>query len=894
MDAWTLRYERGGVWVGELGLWLDPQVGREVAFVSHAHFDHLARHERAIVSEGTGRLVRVRYPSIKELEVHRFGEPFGWGGEWRLTLLPSGHIAGSSMLLVEGRAGRLLYTGDFKLRDGRTSERCEPVRAETLIMETTYGLPQYCFPPSEEVVARLVAFCRGCLEEGEVPVVLAYSLGKSQELVRALVEAGLPVMAHRAVAEMTEVYRAMGVEFPRLAPWAPGSAGGHVVVCPPNVGGSTALKRIGKRRTAAVTGWAMAPGAVYRLGCDVAFPLSDHAGFDDLLAMVEAVKPERVWTLHGFAAEFAATLRERGVEAWALTSDNQLELGLGLGREPGRRLGREEEVGGSWGEWCEVLEACARTTRRSAKVARLARYFVERLGQVGGMEELEAGVALVAVERLGGEEDGVRLAVGPALIRRAVQAVAGVDRAEFREVYLRHGDTGETVGAVLAGRTRPESATVVEVREALRAVAATREPTRKVALLEELFRRQSGRSGKWLAKVMTGDLRAGLREGVVEEALAEAFGVKVEEVRWAHLLTGDLAETARRAAEGTLAEATLRVGRPVRFMLASPEPDEEAVMRRAGADWWVEEKLDGIRCQLHRTEDGVRLFSRDLKELTGAFPEIVTAGRGLRGEWVLDGELLAFDGQRALPFAMLQKRLGRREGDLFLREEVPLVYVVYDCLFDGRTRVGESLRARRAVLEALFAGGEVPGIFRLSAVEEARDAENLAVLFERARRRGNEGLMVKDPEEVYRPGQRGWGWIKLKRAFATIDAVVVAAEWGHGKRKGFLSDYTFAVRDEGGGLRVIGKAYSGLTDAELAEMTEVLKRETVEVIKGRLHRVEPRRVIEVAFDSIQASDRHDSGLALRFPRIKRLRPDKGPEEIETLEQCRRLAGAAGG
>lgn len=893
MERWALHYDRGGVWVEQLDLWLDPHVGLPVAFVSHAHFDHLARHQRALVSEATARLIRARYPGIPELEAHPFSQKFAWKNRAHLTLLPSGHIAGAAMLLAEAAPGRLLYTGDFKLREGLSAERCQPVPADTLIMETTYGLPQYCFPPSSEVMQRLIRFCQEGLQEGEIPVLLAYSLGKSQEIIQTLVAAGLPVMAHRAVAEMTAVYRALGQAFPELARWQPEKAAGHVVVCPPNVSGSTALKRMRPRRVAAVTGWAMDPGAVHRLNCDVAFPLSDHAGFDDLLAMVETVQPERVYTLHGFAREFAASLRERGLEAWALTGDNQLDLGLPL---PGGitpvRLGENSRVGGTWGELCEVLEECEKTTLRRVKVGALAS-FLRRLSReenTSGFEPVQAAVALVAADPLAGGKDAQVLAVGPALIRRATQAVAGLDRTAYRAAYLQHGDTGATVGHLLAGRTRPVAASVVEVRAKVQELAAATEPVRKLAKLEDLLRHQSGLTAKWLSKMLTGDLRAGMREGLLEDALAEAFQADVDQVRQAHLLTGSLPETAGRAAAGTLAGAELQPFRPVRFMLASPEPDEDAVMNRAGADWWVEDKLDGIRCQLHCKGETVKLYSRDLNEITGAFPEVVEAARRLNGNWVLDGELLAFDGQKVMAFAELQKRLGRKEADLFFREEVPLAYFVYDCLYDGRTLVTEPLRLRRAVLHRLFAGGDVPPMFRLSTIEMARDAGHLAVLFQRSKERGNEGLMIKDPESPYRPGQRGFAWIKLKRAFATIDAVVVAAEWGHGKRRSFLSDYTFAVRDESGGLRVIGKAYSGLTDAELAEMTEVLKRETIEVIKGRLHRVEPKRVIEVAFDSIQRSDRHDSGLALRFPRIKRLRPDKGPDEVDSVAQCRRLAG----
>src|SRR5437660_2088044 len=300
---------------------------------------------------------------------------------------------------------------------------------------------------------------------------------------------------------------------------------------------------------------------------------------------------------------------------------------------------------------------------------------------------------------------------------------------------------------------------------------------------------------------------------------------------------------------------------------------------------WAAEKYDGVRCQMHRQASRVELFSRDLKETTGAFPELTDAAPSIGHDVLFDGEVLAHRDGRVLRFFGLQRRLGRKQVDAVLRRDVPVVLVIFDVLWlDGRTLLDEPLTTRRSVLEGL--GLEHP--FLLARLEEATDTQHLDRIFAETRARGNEGLMVKDPLSPYTPGRRGLAWLKLKRPLATLDVVVTAVEWGHGKRRGVLSDYTFAVRDTSNGRLVnVGKAYTGLTDAEIAEFTKRFLEMTIED-RGHVRSVRPEVVLEVAFDSIQHSGRHLSGYALRFPRIVRIREDKPVEEIDTLERVAEL------
>ena len=381
-------------------------------------------------------------------------------------------------------------------------------------------------------------------------------------------------------------------------------------------------------------------------------------------------------------------------------------------------------------------------------------------------------------------------------------------------------------------------------------------------------------------------MRIGLSEGLVEAAIAEAFGVPVTQVKRVHLITGDIGETAVRVKRGEIESSAVTLFQPVRFMLASPVETAADAFERMGAEKvWTEEKYDGVRCQLHHAEGRVELFSRDLKETTAAFPELAESAPRIGHDVLFDGEVLAHRDGRVLRFFELQRRLGRKIVTDQMRHEVPVVLVIFDLLYlDGRPLLDEPLEERRRLLEGL--GLDHP--FLLARLEEATSPDDLDRIFVDTRERGNEGLMVKDPKSPYTPGRRGLAWLKLKRPLATLDVVVTAVEWGHGKRKGVLSDYTFAVKDTASSRLVnVGKAYTGLTDAEIADMTRRFLAITLED-RGWARIVKPEVVLEVAFDSIQHSGRHASGYALRFPRIVRIRDDKPVDEIDTLNRVSEL------
>jgi DNA ligase 1 len=926
VSSLVIEFQERGLHLPQLSLWMDPDdphLGPEKVFISHAHSDHIAAHREVILSAPTARLMQARIPGTRHEHVMEFGERrdfSGSQGSYQLTLLPAGHIFGSAMGLVEADDESLLYTGDFKLRPGLSAEKCEPRRADILVMETTFGQPQYVFPPTREVLKGVVRFCREALDNEETPVLLGYSLGKSQELLCSLGEAGLPLMLHGTIYSMTQIYEQFGQCFPKYARYEAGAAKGKVLLCPPHVVGSAMVRNLGKARTAILTGWAVDPNCRYRYQCDAAFPLSDHADFPDLLELVKQVCPKRVYTLHGFAADFARTLRGMGVEARALSQDEQLLFSLNSEPRPAPPVAAAAPIA------TRASIAVAESAPGTESFAGFARTCAQIASDAGKLEKirvlsdylrlLDANALNLATTWFTGRpfpaNQNKVLQLGWALIQEALSAAAGVEPRVFHQVYLKHSDLGETAAELLENRVVEPQLSIIQVGELFNELHGKRGRLAKAPVLRNALDLCTALEAKYLVKIITGDLRIGLKEGLVEDAIAAAFLRTPEAVRQANLLVGDIGETARLAAADRLSQIQLVPFRPIKFMLASPEETATDVWNRVqesaqaslatglepGAtaqatklpadpvEAWIEDKYDGVRCQLHKVGTRVALYSRDLKDITSTFPEIAEAVTTLSADVMLDGELVGLRGDTVLPFSELQRRLGRREADLFMREEVPIGFVAFDCLWkDGVGFLDRPLSERRATLESL---APRPSCLRFAQLNRTHTIEEIENAFADARSRGNEGLMIKDPLSRYSPGRRGLAWLKLKKALATLDCVVVGAEYGHGKRSKVLSDYTFAVRDEDSAeLKIIGKAYSGLTDNEIGALTEHFMSTAIRR-RGRFFEVPPDTVLEIAFDRIQVSERHSSGLAMRFPRIVRIRGDKSPAEIDTLQSARRL------
>ena len=449
---------RRGVYLPEPDLWLDPSEPKPFAFVSHAHADHFARHEHILCSEPTRTLIQARYGKGKATVTSlAFGEEWEHEGH-RIKLIPAGHILGSAQIhLTRLRDGAsLVYTGDFKLRPGLSSERCETMAADTVIMETTYGLPRYVFPPTTEVLAEMVKWVRESLEEGLVPILIGYSLGKSQEILSALTGADVTVALHESVFRMCKAYEKVRSGFPAYELLDPTDTSGKVLIVPPSVARSQAIRRLRKKSTAMLSGWATDAGARFRYQVDQVFPLSDHADYPDLVRYVEMVKPQRVLTLHGYAREFARDLRDRGVEAWSLIGENQMDLPLrgASNTSPEAEVPAEPpHPGGSFGAWVEVCEEVAKTTGRTRKVELLADYFRDL-----PEEQLTTVASWFGGRAFPRRSEQGQLQVGWATIRKALQEAAGIDDAAYQRISISQNDPGRTAYLVLLqGRGNPQA-----------------------------------------------------------------------------------------------------------------------------------------------------------------------------------------------------------------------------------------------------------------------------------------------------------------------------------------------------------------------------------------------------------------------------------------------------
>jgi DNA ligase 1 len=582
-------------------------------------------------------------------------------------------------------------------------------------------------------------------------------------------------------------------------------------------------------------------------------------------------------------------------------------------------------------ELAKSCEAIAGTAKKLLKTAIVADYLKSR----------PTDEAAVAATFLSGRSfpswEETTLQVGGRALSRIVADLSGKDESDLTAAYRRHGDLGSVAGELLPQRSG-QGLGVLEVERTFRQIAAARGPAAKAPIIRGLISRATPLEAKYVIKIMTGDLRIGLKESLVEEAIAKAYGATLIEVQRANMLLGDIGESVRLASRGALARAQMRLFHPLGFMLASPiESAEEGLSYFAEAA--VEDKYDGIRAQAHVAGGEVKLFSRTRDEITESFPELPGALAGLPHDVILDGEIVAWEypkdlskarqvvdearsevsEQKAMemgkarPFSALQQRLGRKKVSDKMLRDIPVAFLAFDVLYaNGELAMDRPLRERAKILDELlaakrvihhagtetgskprqgkFAFGDQSEIAPTSVIRapvfRARSADELEELFAAAQARGNEGLMIKDLDSSYTPGKRGKSWLKMKRELATLDVVVTAVEYGHGKRVGVLSDYTFAVRD-GDRLVNIGKAYSGLTDVEIADMTQWFLDHTVED-QGFRRVVEPKIVLEVAFNNMMRSDRHESGYALRFPRIVRLRPDKSAEEADTIERAREI------
>ena len=563
-------------------------------------------------------------------------------------------------------------------------------------------------------------------------------------------------------------------------------------------------------------------------------------------------------------------------------------------------------------DFAAANDAAAATTKKLAKTAILA----DLLRNAVVDDDLRRAVRYAAGRPFPATAER-NLNVGGATVGDVLTALLKLEPREYHDLVVKAGEVGEAISKVWdrisrgkkAPATPAEPVTLAEVSVAFDALAETGNAERKRELLAELFTRcATGREAAYVAKVIFGDLRTGVQEGVLEAAVAAAFDKPISAVRRAQLMVGDLDEVAVLAKHDRLDEAVFALFHPIQFMLATPqETAEVAAATLAGREFVAEDKLDGIRAQVHKDGDRLAIYTRTMDRTDDSFPDVVEAVRQLPGSFLLDGEIVPYRDGVVLPFANIQKRLGRKKLTAKILRDHPAVFIAFDILYrDGTLLMDEPWTVRHAALEGLLRGrtGDDPvnvdtespaaeaagprGVIPPLNAVPVTTAADIEAAFAKSRQARNEGLILKDPASPYAPGRRGKQWLKLKTHLPTFDCVVTAAEFGHGKRRNSLSDYTFAVWDrdpaaDNAQLVNLGKAFSGVTDEEIAQLTELFLGISTNQF-GRVHTVKPQVVLEIAADQIQRSGRHAGGFALRFPRIKRVRWDKRPEDADRLSR----------
>ena len=541
----------------------------------------------------------------------------------------------------------------------------------------------------------------------------------------------------------------------------------------------------------------------------------------------------------------------------------------------------------------ELCERLSSTTKRNVKVE-MAAEFLKRLNS----EEVEPAVSMI-LGRPFPRWDQRTLDISWATLSNIIKRLTDVDWRTFSKVFRETGDIGSTIKTIFErSKVRRQRVlfekplTVLEVRRVFEAVAeasgqGSRE--RKDRLVESLLGRASPVEAKYLVKIMIGEMRTGFQEGLMELAVSRAFSTPLELVQKASMLTGDVGEVAyllKEHGEAALSKIGLRLMRPLKPMLAQMAESPREAIEEHGGETAFEYKLDGARIQIHKVGEKIKVFSRRLTDVTDSLPEIVQAVReGVKAhEAVLEGEVIAVgrDGH-PLPFQHLMRRFRRvYEIEKMLRE-IPVKLYLFDLLYvDGESLIDEPYLERRDRLSRVVEG--IPLTEQLVTGNPA-EAERF---LRKALEEGHEGLMAKRLDSPYKPGVRGKHWLKIKEPLEPLDLVITAAEYGYGRRHGWLSDYYLAARDEETGeFLVVGKTFKGLTDQEIIEMTKRLKRLAV-MEEGNRVVVKPQIVVEVAYNEIQKSPKYKCGMALRFARITRIRDDKSPEEVDTIQKVRKI------
>jgi DNA ligase-1 len=973
-----------GLYCSAGGFWIDPWQGVPRAVVTHAHTDHARWGCERYLTSPTGRIVlaaRLGPGAASAIDAI----PYRQGvriGDVRVSLHPAGHVLGSAQVRVERlagpRAGEVwVVSGDYKLdRDG-VSEPFEPVRCDTFITESTFGLPVYTWPDPALVMSQINAWWAACAVGGRLPILACYALGKAQRLLAGLDRSIGPILIHGALRACTDAYASAGVAMPPVQSATHHhvrEAGGRaIVLAPPSaVRSAWAYKLPGPEHelaSAMASGWMTVRGGRRRQALDTGFALSDHADWPGLHAAIKATGASRVGVTHGSIGPMVRFLSERGLDAFAVQTrfmgeqevpadDDQPATGPErrdeasptpdgslphwssiaaasvVATEPAAPLGdqalidlhrdrprpgvlgsaEQPERPGGFARFARLFLALDATTKTTDKLDLLAAYFAQAR-DLGASQPRVLDDAAWAVALFSGRR--VKRAVTRGQLQAWAVEASGVPDWLLAECLAVVGDLGETLALVLDHGPAPapsdQNLSLADACERLAAMVRQGEQPRR-AQVHALWAGLDRAGRLVFHKLISASFRLGVSRLTIVRALASVAGIATPQMD--QRLMGDWPVTGSFFASLLATDAppghrqtTLS---PFPFFLAHQLPDEldrpDLLQEALGhvTRWQAEWKWDGIRAQLIRDGARAAIWSRGEEPLAEQFPELIDAAMGLPPGLTLDGEILAFDRDLPLDFSHLQTRINKRVRDALLFHDVPVVFMAYDLLrLDGSDLRPRPLTQRRDLLEALLASTQsTHTLLRLSERVPAESWGQLEQARAQSRSRGVEGLMLKRTDSPYGTGRTklslvddkaAGAWWKWKVDPYTIDCVLVAAQRGSGRRASLFTDYTFAVWDGPapgtGELVPFAKAYhgKGMTDETFVEIDAFVRAHTTgRIPSAGIRSVEPSLVFELAFEGLQHSPRHKSGLAVRFPRINRWRRDKPANQADTLETVKAL------
>jgi len=755
--SWLVE-QRNGIFLPEIDWHLDARKPASHVFISHAHFDHFGNHPSILCSKGTAHLLKARMGGQREWRAYDFREKFELAPQVQGELFPAGHVAGSSMLLLEKEGSSLLYTGDFKLGSNLSAEPCVVPKADNLVIETTYGVPKYAFPPRSEVVKEIVQFCRETIDDGQVPVLFGYSLGKAQEVLKCLEGCGLRILLHPQVLKMTRACEEIGFSFPPYFEFEYEKAQGSVVISPPLSDDSRWLSGIHKRRTAMLSGWALDGHNRFSRGTDRAFPLSDHADFLDLLDFVAQVEPKVVYTTHGFSREFAETLRDRGVNAFELGAQNQLGLEIAVPSTPNPSPSRpatppgSEEIPSSISPFALAQKVARKAESQSRKVEIISEY-------LASLDPTDASIAALFLSgRAFPRCSRRRPNVASKTNRQAILFAADANESDYKRARQTHPIAEDALHSLLQAEDRT-GLSLEEVRTLLDNLEKSPNPVFQHSLLVKAYGKLGPNEAKALSHLVLGSSTTGIEESVIEESIARRFNAPVEQVKRANLRCADLTKVANAAIDQMLEYVPTQLF----FPLLLETPGEGALdfefLARFEPPLWVEDLYDGLRCQIHKVEERVELFNTEGERINHRFPEIVESARLIPQDYIADGTLVAWDKERPLPFARLKERLDRPAEDLFVGEDTDTLLWLYDLFwFNGDSLIDRPLSLRKRELDTFSVNPKL----RISPVHPVDAAEKLPTLMKESKERGNSGLIIKDATRPYNPLSSEPSWFSLK------------------------------------------------------------------------------------------------------------------------------------